>query len=316
MSAVAANLRVALVTARDSLALDEDMPLLLAACRAAGLNADTPCWDDPSVEWQRYAAVALRSPWNYVPRLAEFRAFVTRIESLSILINPRDLIDWNIDKHYLAELAAAGVATVPTRFVEPGVDAAAALDEFLHAPRGATPNAGLGSAADFVIKPAVGAGSKDAARYRAADPGEGAGAQAHLARLLADGRSAMLQPYLASVDARGETALIYIDGRLSHAIRKGPLLHRGAEHVAGLFAAEQISAREPSKDEGRLGKAAFNAIPGPAPLYARVDLIEADNGAPCVLELELVEPSLFFAHGEGSAQRYAQALKARIEPAL
>jgi len=316
VSAVAANLRVALVTARDSLALDEDMPLLLAACRAAGLNADTPCWDDPSVEWQRYAAVALRSPWNYVPRLAEFRRFLAHIETASALFNPRALIDWSLDKHYLADLAADGVATVPTRFVEPGARAELALGEFLHAPRGATPHAGIGTAADFVIKPAIGAGSKDAARYVAADAAECVRAQAHLARLLADGRSAMLQPYLASVDARGETALIYIDGRFSHAIRKGPLLHRGADHVAGLFAAEQISAREPSKDEGRLGKAAFNAIPGPAPLYARVDLIEADNGAPCVLELELVEPSLFFAHGEGAAQRYAQALKARIEPAL
>lgn len=306
-------MRVALLTARDALALDDDMPPLIAACQARGLSVETPCWDDPAIEWQTYDAAVLRSTWDYATRHDAFLATLTRIAEATALFNPLDAVRFSLDKHYLGVLADAGVATVPTRFVEPGAEASRALQSFITAAHtGTTPDAGLGAARDFVIKPAVGAGSKDAARYRRSDEGDAARARAHLARLLAEGRSALLQPYLARVDDAGETALVYLDGRLSHAIRKGPLLRAGADLVDGLFAVEAIAAREPTKAEGRVGKAAFNAIPCPTPLYARVDLVRDDDGEPRVLELELVEPSLFFAHADGSAARFADALIARL----
>ena len=306
--------RIALITAREALALDPDMPPLVAAFTAAGCAVETPCWDDAAVDWATFDAALLRSTWDYVPRAVEFRAFVERVAALTRLHNPPALVAWSLDKHYLADLARAGVATVPTRFVEPGGDAAAALAAFLAggAPR-ATPEATIGGAAEYVVKPAIGAGSKDAARYRVDSADDRARALDHLAALLAAGRSVMLQPYLASVDADGETAMVYLDGRLSHAIRKGPLLASGAGFVEGLFATEDIRPREPGKDEGRVAKAAFNAIPGPPPLYARVDLVRDAEGAPVVLELELVEPSLFFEHGPGAAERLVEGLLGRTD---
>ena len=133
-----------------------------------------------------------------------------------------------------------------------------------------------------------------------------------MARLLDAGRSVLLQPYLDRVDAHGETALLFFDGVFSHAIRKGPLLHRGEGATRALFAAEHITPRTPSDAERALAERTLAQIPSPRPmLYARVDLIHDAAGNPCVLELELSEPSLFFAHGAGSAERYAAAVLGR-----
>lgn len=290
---------IALVTCAEARPLDEDLPPLVAAFGEINVPVEVVDWDDASIDWSRYAAVCLRSTWDYVPRLPEFLAWAGAVATQTRLFNPIELVRWSIDKHYLADLARAGVPVVPTRFVEPGADAAAAVAGFLaeFAP------------AELVIKPAVGAGSKDALRLALTDRDR---AVAHVGDLLARGRSVMLQPYLASVDADGETAAVYIDGRYSHAIRKGPLLAPGGALVEGLFAAEDIRPRELARDEGRVAKLAYNAIPHPAPLYARVDLVRDASGAPVVLELELVEPSLFFVHGEGAAARYASAVAARV----
>ena len=135
----------------------------------------------------------------------------------------------------------------------------------------------------------------------------------HVARLHGAGRSVLLQPYLDRVDAHGETALVYFDGAYSHAIRKGPLLRPGEGSTEALFAAEDIRAREPDAAERALAREVLAAVPFDAPLaYARVDLIRDAQGAPCLLELELAEPSLFFAHAPGSARRFADVLLARL----
>jgi O-ureido-D-serine cyclo-ligase len=311
---MAARARIALVTAREALALDEDLAPLIEAFAAAGADAEPCCWDDAAIDWSGYSLALLRSTWDYVPRLGEFLAWGERASRSTTLLNPLEVVRWNVDKHYLLELDRAGVPVVPTRFVEPGEDALAALARFVEG-RPLVPGTGAAAAAqpprELVVKPAVGAGSKDAARYRAHELDDAA---AHLARLLSEGRSAMLQPYLADVDQHGETAMVYLDGRYSHAIRKGPLLCAGAGLVEGLFAAEDISAREPGKDEGRVAKAAFNAIPFATPLYARVDLVRDATGSPVVLELELTEPSLFFAFAPGAAARYVEAALARLTP--
>jgi O-ureido-D-serine cyclo-ligase len=214
-------------------------------------------------------------------------------------VNPAAVVRWNLDKHYLADLARAGVATVPGAFVEPGADSAAALAAFL---------ATHPAAAECVVKPAIGAGSRDARRHarEAIEP-----IRAHMQRLLDDGRSELLQPYLDRVDAHGETALLYFNGAFSHAIRKGPLLERGAESTRGLFATEHITPRVPTPAEHAVAESALAAIPFARPLaYARVDLILDAGGNPCVLELELAEPSLFFAHASGAAERFAATLLA------
>jgi O-ureido-D-serine cyclo-ligase len=293
--------RVALVSARAARNLDDDLPPLLAALAAVGLEAAVADWDDPEVDWATFQLALLRSTWDYAERFAEFLAWAERTAKLTTLVNPPPVIRWNTDKHYLRDLARAGVPTVPTQFVEPGERATEALAGFL----------GEG-AAEWVVKPAVGAGSRDAARYAR---GEDRAASDHIGRLLEAGRSVLLQPYLDQVDLHGETALIYFAGRFSHAICKGPLLRRGTAPTDALFAAEQITPRGPSADELQVAERALAALPFAAPLYARVDLIPSEDGKPCLLELELTEPSLFLAHSPGTAKRFAE-LCTQLLPAV
>jgi O-ureido-D-serine cyclo-ligase len=294
-------MRVALVSARAARHLDEDLAPLLAALREAGVDAAVADWDDPGVDWAAYRAALLRSTWDYAERLTEFLAWADRTATLTTLINPPAIVRWNTDKHYLAELQRAGVPIVPTRFLEPGDDAAEGLNGFLTQE----------GVAEWVVKPAVGAGSRDAARY---GRGEERSAGAHVARLLDAGRSVMLQPYLDQVDVHGETALIYLGGRFSHAIRKGPLLRRSTGPTDALFAEEHITPRVAAAEELRLGERVLTALPFAAPLYARVDLIRYADGAPCLLELELTEPSLFLAHDPDAAGRLAAQLRAQLPP--
>lgn len=286
-------MRIALVSARAARHLDEDLPPLLAAMTAAGLDAAVADWDDPEVEWQAYQLALLRSTWDYTQRLTEFLAWADRTAARTALINPVAVIRWNTDKHYLGDLARAGVPIVPTRFVEPGAGAQHALDGFLREER----------TAEWVVKPAVGAGSRDAARY---GRGEERSAADHIERLIRAGRSVVLQPYLDQVDQHGETALIHFGGRFSHAIRKGPLLRRGSAPDGSLFLEEHITPRVPEPEELRIAERVLAALPFPVPLYARVDLIRSAEGEPRLLELELTEPSLFFAHAPGAAERLAQ----------
>lgn len=292
--------RIALVTARAARGTDHDMAALLAALHAAGADAREVDWDDAAVDWSSFDLALLRSTWDYFERLPSFLAWAERVMRQTRLLNPLDVIRWNTDKHYLADLERAGVPVVPTAFVEPGADPAAALATLL---------AAHPSAHDIVVKPAVGAGSRDARRHAR---GHRDAILAHARRLLDAERSALLQPYLARVDAHGETALLFFDGAFSHAIRKGPLLQRNAAATAGLYAEETIEPRTPSADELAVARRALAAIPFAQPLlYARVDLIRDDAGAPCLLELELVEPSVFITCADGVAKQFARAILQR-----
>jgi O-ureido-D-serine cyclo-ligase len=288
-------LNIALVTARPARGLDEDEPPLHLALQKVGVNVQIVEWDDPNVDWASFDVALLRSAWDYAERVVEFLAWVQRASKLTHVLNPLPVVRWNTDKHYLAQLAAAGVATVPSMFVEPGDDAAQAIRKFLE----------LHGNAELVVKPAVGAGSRDTERHRRAELGP---AVAHAKRLLDANRSVLLQPYLERVDRDGETALMFFEGRFSHAIRKGPLLPPGGAATTGLFAAESITPRVPGADEMRLAEKVVAAVPFGIPLYARIDLIRDDDGAPCLLELELTEPSLFFAQAAGSAEKFTAAV--------
>ena len=120
----------------------------------------------------------------------------------------------------------------------------------------------------------------------------------------------MVQPFLPAVDTYGETALVYLGGEYSHAIRKGPILV--GPDVGGdvLYQEEQITSREPSGAEHAVAKAALASAPGGPWLYARVDLIPGTDGEPVLVELELTEPSLFLATAPGAARRLARAIAA------
>jgi hypothetical protein len=290
---------VALVSARAARALDEDLAPLAAALAAAGAHAAVTDWDDPQVDWARFDAAVLRSAWDYHERLADFFGWVERVARVTRLLNPRPVIRWSLDKHYLGELARAGAPVVPTHYVDPGEEPGAVLAEFLAVDR----------CRELVVKPAVGAGSRDARRHARDHEDE---IIAHMRGLLGTRRSVMLQPYMAAVDRDGETALMYIDGRFSHAVRKGALLPAGGPSTAALFAPEDIMPRSPAADELAAGERILAAVPFGTLLYARVDLLRDGQGAPRLLELELAEPSFYFAHAPGSAQRFAAALMARL----
>jgi O-ureido-D-serine cyclo-ligase len=291
-------MHIALVSAQAAQALDEDLPPLTKALQAAGADVEAANWDDPAVDWSRFDIALLRSTWDYATRFDEFLRWAQRCSTLTRLCNPLQLVRWNIDKHYLAQLAAAAVAIVPSQFMEPGEDAAAALTLF---------QAAHERHRELVVKPAIGAGSRDAERH---GRGETAVILTHIRRLLDERRSVLLQPYLDRVDDQGETALIYFHGQFSHAIRKGPLLRRGAGSISALFAPEKITPRVAAPEELALANKALHALPGELPLYARVDLIRGDDAAPCVLELELIEPSLFLKQAPGAAERFAAAILA------
>jgi hypothetical protein len=269
---------------------DEDGDLLLAALAAAGVPARWAVWTDVDTDWSN-ELVVLRSTWDYSPRRAEFLRWASAVPRL---VNSADVVEWNTDKTYLADLSAAGVPTVPTRIVPVGEPAQLPTD------------------GEYVLKPSIGAGSRGAGRF-AADRHEAAAV--HVEQLHAAGRTVLLQPYLSDVDTVGERALIYLDGRFSHAVTKGPMLPAGTVHpVDGweLFVEEQITAAEATQAELAAGERAveFVRIKFGTPLYARVDLLPSAHG-PVIVELELTEPSLFLQHADGAIDRFAAAIAAR-----
>ena len=275
---------------------DEDEPLLRTALAAAGIGASVADWADPAVDWAAADAVVVRSTWDYAPRRAEFLAWARRVEAATLLLNPADVLAWNTDKRYLAELEAAGVPVVPTAWAEDGAALEDALDRW---------------DSDVVVKPAVSAGARDTARF---GPEDRRDAAALGAAVLASGRAVMVQPYLDRLDAEGETGLVYLDGVLSHAFRKGALL-AGAPLGPGLYAEEEIAPRTATADERALGDAVLAVAEQRlrrVPLYARVDLVPGADGAPVLMELELTEPSLFLTTDPAAAGRVAAAVAARL----
>jgi hypothetical protein len=284
---------IALVTCSSLPDLDPDDRPLVALLADLGHNAVPAVWDDPQVDWDRFAISVLRSPWDYTERRD---AFVDWARSVPRLHNSADVVAWNTDKHYLGELERAGVPIVPTTWFAPGED--------IELPRDGR----------HVLKPAVGAGSIDAAAFSLHDARENELARDHVARLLAASKTVMLQPYLDLIEERGETGLIFVGGEFSHAISKGPMLvvEKGLEEN-GLYRPEVIEAREASVDEVEVGRMALAAVPGGSDrlLYARIDLVPGPSGTPLLMELELTEPSLFMATTPGAAERFAGAIAAR-----
>ena len=265
------------MTARAAWGLDEDMPHLQRALDEIGQPWVEVAWDDDSIDWAGYGLVVVRSTWDYYKRRDEFVAWVDRVSATTTLMNPPDMLRWNIDKHYLLDASAHGLPIVPTTFVEPGES------------DWTTTLAQLVDCGDVVVKPAVSAGSNDTERHSTF-----ASASAHITALLEADRSVMLQPYLADVDHADETGLVYLAGEFSHAFAKGALLAATKDVAGGLFARERIEERAPSERERQLGDDAVRWLSSRfgTPLYARIDLLPTPDG-PVIIELELTEPSLF-----------------------
>ena len=263
----------------------------MLALEARGIDASPHVWDDPAVAWDGFDLVVIRSTWDYAARRGQFLHWAA---SVPRVLNAVDVLAWNTDKRYLRELELRGIATVPTTWIS-----GEAEPDGVQLPDG-----------DYVVKPVISAGARDTARYGAADRVVATG---HIARLLHAHRDVMIQPYIESVDTRGETGLIYIDGVFSHAFRKGAILRTAGEETAEHWAPEDISARVPDDDERALADAALDAVPWPRSelLYARADVVRASDGGVRLMELELTEPSLYFRTGDGASHRLAEAIARR-----
>ena len=280
--------RLAIATSlSDDVNLDPDAELLLEALSDVGVDGSMCVWDDRAVNWNDFDLTVIRSTWDYTRDREGFLSWAGAIERL---LNPFPIIEYSTDKHYLIDLERRSHRVVPSTFCDVGEEPAF--------PDGA-----------FVVKPTVGAGSIDADKYTSADHGR---ALEHVAQLHATNRDAMIQPYVASIDDDGERALVFIDGTFSHAMTKGAMLTTPADDRDALFRREQMSVASAEPDavafaEAVLGEDFFRGI-----LYGRVDLVKMADGW-AIMELELVEPSLFLAYDEDAPRRLAAAIRARLD---
>ncbi|MDQ2728620.1 MAG: hypothetical protein M3Y91_12340 [Actinomycetota bacterium] len=287
---------VAIAASADFIDLDDGWPALRDALLAAGLRPRVAVWDDPSIDWHHFGLVGAMYTWGYVTRRPSFLAWAGRVESATKLVNSARHLRWNSDKTYLADLADVGVPVVPTTWVRPG--------ESWWPP-----------AEDYVIKPTVASGGLGAARYRASRRET---ADRHVRRLHRGGHTVMVQPYQQSIDTAGETALVFVGDRFSHAVNKSSLLTADVGEVERLWEREIITSTEPSPGYRQLAETVMATVVaklGPT-AYARVDLVGDDAGCPRVLEVELIEPSLFLATAEGSARRLAGVLQQLAESSV
>ncbi len=280
-----ASTRIVLVTGATMAKPDPETHLLVAALAEIGVEAVVAPWDSPE-DWAAYPLVVVRTPWDYFRRLPEFLAWAARTSQLTAFVNPVSVIEWNSHKAYLRELAAKGIPTVPTLWLDRGAaDGAARL--------AAT---GWG---EVVVKPAVSIGAIGALKAHATDPA----CLAHLAALLAEG-DVLVQPFIESVAAQGEVSLIYFGGAFSHAIRKQPAA--GDYRVQDMYGGTN-HPYQPAADEVELATLALSATPAPT-TYARVDMVRLPDGRPAVMELELIEPELFLGVAPEAPGRFAEVL--------
>ncbi len=276
--------RIALAADRQEAALHGDGPPLLAALEAVGVEAEVTPWGT-SEAWDRFDAVVIRTTWDYVFDRRAFLDWASEVSSQTRLANSVEVLEWNTDKRYLQDLEAVGVPTVPTVWVDRG-------DPAPRPPWDA-----------FVVKPSVSAGARLSARH-----GRGDDIDEHLRRIHAAGASAMLQPYLPSIDVEGETGTYVFGGRVSHAIRKGPALQPGQGPLDDMSAALEQSVQPTSVDPELAAFAVRVLEAAPPLLYARVDTAPGPDGEPVLLELEATEPFLFLEHAPAGAAQFAAAV--------
>lgn len=262
---------------------------------ATRLGAELCVWDDPDVDWTGFDRVVVRSVWDYTADVNRFLAWCERVGPERLRNRP-DLVRFNADKRYLRAL---GAPTVPTHFAGPGEELPALAGE-------------------VVIKPNVSAGARDTGRF---GPAEHDAARALIAEIQASGRCALIQPYLPLIAERGERAIVYLGGAVSHVLTKrlvldtpgiAPLGSGAHAPAAAMLADDLVRPGAASESELALAAAVHAEISTRfgAPLYARIDLVPGLDGEPRLLELEVIEPCLYLQLAPGASARFADAIRA------
>ena len=294
MTLNAPDVTVALATAARLPAGMADTPALSAALAENGVAVLVRAWDDPEVDWQQFALVVPHCTWDYLDRLHEFRRWLRECDQRGALPNPLSLLDWSLDKSYLLELAAEGIAIPPTVRFERGDDVrpASLSERFGRAP--------------LVVKPSVGGGGHRV--WRCAGPEDAA----DVARTQLPTESVLIQAFQPAVTTEGEYSAVFVEGHLSHVMRKRP--KDGDFRVHRRYGATRETAGiRPWM--AAYGRRVLAAVPG-TPLYARVDFLLPRPCDPVLMELELLEPDLYLRECPGADARFAAALAARARQAL
>lgn len=272
--------------------LEEDR-LLAEALLDLGIKSVRVNWADPSVEWGRFRGAVFRTTWDYFERIGAFRQWLLDAERETLVLNPPELIRWNLDKHYLKDLEAQGLPVVPTRVLE--------VDE-AHIPlRELLDDAGW---SEGVVKPCISGGARLTFRV-SAKTAQSVDTQIGAAR---KEEAFLLQPFLPAVLDQGEVTLVVFEGRVTHAVRKRakPGDFRVQDDHGGT-----VHAHDPLPDERALAEAAFASL-RVAPAYGRVDLVRDPAGTPRIMELELIEPELWLRLHPPAAHAFASAIAARL----
>lgn len=282
---------VALATSAEHPDLIEDDQALRSSLEHRGAQVTAAVWNDPAVDWSGFDVVVIRSTWDYIDHLDAFLAWTRQVAGQTRLHNSPAVVSWNAHKSYLDELHAFGLPVVPTRLLRQGE--AVTLDQVLR-------RQGWGLA---VVKPAVSAGSRDTERVSLRDVAEH---QAFFDGLLARG-DVLVQPYVESVTQGGERSLMYFEGRYSHAVRK--VAAEGDFRVQPQFGGV-ITADQPPQKVKDLARSILERAEVDT-LYARVDLVRIGEKWK-LLELELIEPLLFFSTDQRAVHRFADAILAGV----
>lgn len=267
-------MRLAIVSCDPLPEPDVDEAMTVAALSRAGFEVQVVPWQS-DVDWAQFDMALLRSCWDYPWNEAAFRHWLDAIEGQTRIWNPPSVVRWNLNKRYLHDLEAKGVPTVTTWI---GRDLAEVPWN------------------RYVVKPTVSCGSY-LTRVFSQDEREDA---ERFVDQLSRTHEPMFQPFLGSVETEGECSVVWIDGAITHAIRKKPRFSGDEESVS--------SAIKPTQEEAELALRAIQAAPGPL-LYARADLMRDNDGRLCVSELELIEPSLFFLQEPRALQRFVTGIE-------
>jgi glutathione synthase/RimK-type ligase-like ATP-grasp enzyme len=259
------------------------------------VGAEYRVWDDESVDWNAYDRVVVRSTWDYTQRPEDFLAWADSIGPQRLRNTPQ-LLRFNADKRYLTQLAAP---TVPTTLLEPG-------DQL------------PGYDTEIVVKPNISAGARDTGRFQ---PDAADEAAELVATIHEDGRAALVQPYLPGVDEHGERAVVFFGGAVSHVLHKRPVLRepgvapiaQGAHAPAAIMLEpDLVIAGRATPAQLELAHAVHAEISAQfgQPLFVRVDMVPGPEGRPVLIELEAIEPMLYFDLIPGAAERFAAAIAA------
>ncbi|GMN02729.1 RimK family alpha-L-glutamate ligase [Erythrobacter sp. MTPC3] len=259
------------------------------AFAAKGLELRVIDWEAPLAEFDGLALVMLGTAWDYQDKAEAFLAKLEGLEKRGIIVcNSSSPVRWNASKTYLKELALRGARTIPTIWLNDvtPADAQSAMNEF--------------ECDTLVVKRQVGAGAIDQVLLRReALPETG----------WTFGHRAMLQPFLPAIAEEGELSFIFIDGAFSHALRKVPAA--GDYRIQSLYGGIE-SVYAPSADEADAAAAIIRALPFPAPLYARIDMLRAEDGGLMVMEAEMIEPYLYPEQGPDLGEKLAAAVLQRV----